>query len=834
MSYAAIAYIIPQYEDHPNEWLKAYEPATTTPKLLATDSTGATTLAKAELDINGFPQTVGTVRFIPFIDGAYDLWLFATEADADSNNTGNAVKMADNITSPPVAGSGTTAIQELTVATMTANTNKPYEVGDVVQTAEFSTGNGGGGTYDVVLTSSVTPNTYNIIIGVADPLIAVVLRGVPNLQQIGWDQSGGLDNYNTIKFYMDNDFSVIQYDQIYTLEYICAQWIAGNRFPLAFYGDSTTDGATTVDHVSSVINGDEADFTSTITINDSPNSYPNKTEDWLNLIVLNNRANIYNAGFDSMSLSNNFGNKAFHRVFFGSAGGLNNVDYSDVKAIAISWGTSDSINLDNITTILDSYEWKLELLIVECFERGIQPIINNPVLNFQRTGTLDNGRQNDQSISIIESINKRLVKKYNLEVLSLREPLESFAEFADSQNGDLAEVIAPDGVHPNDKGHTTIASWMASKIHPLVKTLKKDVEYRFTAGNPYPMTLGTVAGTDIWQSVDNTLLISNTSFFYQFDPVANNDFMYRFFVYCEQPMDLTYDCYSNANDQKVDDQKVDDQIAKVDITNLAEVQSRFGRLFADNQGTGFSSFAGSHQLVARLKLGLNQINVAAPEDATFTQQNLGYLRVEPRDESSKVADTVASGFVTFEMLVPHKDIKIVSSAPENSTVWSSEEFKRSEYHYTKNGESTIIHFTINTLHDREIAWNGNKTFLKYDSYNLLKFSGTAIELYRVNPTSDVDFTPVETLIGTATANIDVSTVTAFEDYYITINHALANTDVIIQRLRNSTGATSTLGTINLVTQATQPFAGGYGFGANKSATDGLPLIIKNISVEFAS
>ena len=200
MSYAAIAYIIPQYEDHPNEWLKAYEPATTTPKLLATDSTGATTLAKAELDINGFPQTVGTVRFIPFIDGAYDLWLFATEADADSNNTGNAVKMADNITSPPVAGSGTTAIQELTVATMTANTNKPYEVGDVVQTAEFSTGNGGGGTYDVVLTSSVTPNTQDVIIGVSDPLISFVLRFEHesiNIRQIG-SESGDADHSSII------------------------------------------------------------------------------------------------------------------------------------------------------------------------------------------------------------------------------------------------------------------------------------------------------------------------------------------------------------------------------------------------------------------------------------------------------------------------------------------------------------------------------------------------------------------------------------------------------------------------------------------------------------
>lgn len=49
-------------------------------------------------------------------------------------------------------------------------------VGDTIQTAEFSTGNGGGATYSTVLTSGVTPNTFDIIVGVSDPLISFVLR----------------------------------------------------------------------------------------------------------------------------------------------------------------------------------------------------------------------------------------------------------------------------------------------------------------------------------------------------------------------------------------------------------------------------------------------------------------------------------------------------------------------------------------------------------------------------------------------------------------------------------------------------------------------------------
>lgn len=702
--------------------------------------------------------------------------------------------------------------------------------GSVINVKERKLDVGGGFDADVVLTSGVTPNTYEIVVCVGFPSLSIVIRDIKNVRQLGWDETGGLDNYNAMAHFVNTlGAATNTFDTIYTLNYFTTQWLAGEKFPLAFYGDSTTDGATTTGHVASFITGDEANFSSPITINNSPNSYPNKTDDWLNFMITSANLAIYNAGFDSMSLSNNFGNKAFHRVFYGFAGGLNNVDFSDVKGIALSWGTSDSINLDDIDTILDSYEWKMELLIVECFERGVQPFINDPVLNFQRTGSLVNGRQNDQSISIIESINQRLRVKYNIEHLSLRKPLENYAEKAYLQEKDFTEVLSADGVHPNDQGHTTIASWMTASLHPLVKRFSKEEEYRFTAGNPYPITLAATAGTDIWRVVDNTTLISRTSFFYRFDPVVNNEFMYRFFIFCEEPMDLTYNCHSLGNDQKIDD-----RIAKIEVTNFSNVSSRKGRFFSDNQGTGFPLFSGSHQLVARLKVGLNQINVTAPEDATYTQQDLGYLRVEPRDQASFISETIASGFATFELKTNHEDIKYIDSAPANSLIWSSSEFKRSEYHYTKNGESSKIHFTINTLHNREIAWNGNRTFLDYDCYNLLKFSGTSIELYRVNPTSNVDFTPVETLIGSATANVDLSTITDFEDYYITINHDLANTTIIIQRLRNSTGATSTLGTINLVTQATQPFAGGYSVGANKSATDGIPMLIKDISFDFVS
>jgi len=86
-----------------------------------------------------------------------------------------------------------------TTATMTALSG--LSVGDVVQTAEYSSGNGGGGVYDVVLTSSVTPNTYNIIIGVTDATLSFVLRtdGLVNVKQFGATGDGTTDDSSSIR-----------------------------------------------------------------------------------------------------------------------------------------------------------------------------------------------------------------------------------------------------------------------------------------------------------------------------------------------------------------------------------------------------------------------------------------------------------------------------------------------------------------------------------------------------------------------------------------------------------------------------------------------------------
>ena len=98
MSKSSIAYSNLQYENYAGWYLKAYEPTTTFPKEMYTSSTGFVSFTKIQLNVDGFPESTGGAKIIPFIDGHYDLWLFPTAKEADQNDTANAIRMAVNIT----------------------------------------------------------------------------------------------------------------------------------------------------------------------------------------------------------------------------------------------------------------------------------------------------------------------------------------------------------------------------------------------------------------------------------------------------------------------------------------------------------------------------------------------------------------------------------------------------------------------------------------------------------------------------------------------------------------------------------------------------------------
>jgi hypothetical protein len=189
MAYSPIAFIAPNYSDYGTYWLKAYLPGSTTPKLLAIESTGTTTFAKLQLNVDGFFKSAGGALIIPHVEGAYDGYLFQTEAEADANNTAGAVRLADNIT-PLVDGElrsdladGAADIGKLNPVLLSAVVSDTALIVGMVRVISDRA----NGVFDVVLASSVTANTFNIIACTGVNTLALVLRddATVNIKQFG-------------------------------------------------------------------------------------------------------------------------------------------------------------------------------------------------------------------------------------------------------------------------------------------------------------------------------------------------------------------------------------------------------------------------------------------------------------------------------------------------------------------------------------------------------------------------------------------------------------------------------------------------------------------------
>ena len=144
MAFSPIAFTIPEYDRtlYANHWLKAYEPGTTMPKPMAIDSAGSSQASRFELNSQGFPITSGDALVIPHIEGNYDLWLFPTSAEADANDTSNALQFADNISTTGGSIASVTNINFATVADMAASST--LAIGNFVSIESYTATNNSG------------------------------------------------------------------------------------------------------------------------------------------------------------------------------------------------------------------------------------------------------------------------------------------------------------------------------------------------------------------------------------------------------------------------------------------------------------------------------------------------------------------------------------------------------------------------------------------------------------------------------------------------------------------------------------------------------------------
>jgi len=90
MAWQPVAGLVPQFQKSNGDlasgfYLKFFADGTSDAINMATDSTGGTLLAKAQLNSSGYPITAASAVFIPHIDQTFKISLFPTEADADAN-----------------------------------------------------------------------------------------------------------------------------------------------------------------------------------------------------------------------------------------------------------------------------------------------------------------------------------------------------------------------------------------------------------------------------------------------------------------------------------------------------------------------------------------------------------------------------------------------------------------------------------------------------------------------------------------------------------------------------------------------------------------------------
>lgn len=140
-------------------YLKGYLAGTTTALSMAIDSTGATTLAKCQINSAGYPINGSSAVFIPHFDRDYKLALYTNSTDADANTTGNAVWVVDNLS---FNDAGSQWLVNSHVLTRLTNTTFELSSGDGDQTAEYHPGRRIKLTDSATLYGTITKSDYNV------------------------------------------------------------------------------------------------------------------------------------------------------------------------------------------------------------------------------------------------------------------------------------------------------------------------------------------------------------------------------------------------------------------------------------------------------------------------------------------------------------------------------------------------------------------------------------------------------------------------------------------------------------------------------------------------
>ncbi|PMN68420.1 phage tail protein [Enterovibrio norvegicus] len=254
-----------------------------------------------------------------------------------------------------------------------------------------------------------------------------------------------------------------------------ARWAAGEKAPICFFGDSTTDGRiTTIDGVALAskwnidrLIGNEVPDGLVYDHDDTevPNAYPNVMQRILREFHGNDLIRVYNAGYRGKQAQDGWAVKNVYNAVYG------NSSYSDLEWIGIMFGLNDSHNqsagqLERRTYIEN------QALILDAFARGVQPALMScpPSNNTAESG--DYG-QNREVSELIDQVKRRLANEYGIEFIDINQAIKHWIY----NNGDKVcfATASSDGLHLNDLGHLKKAEFLFKTAQQEnVPTLRED------------------------------------------------------------------------------------------------------------------------------------------------------------------------------------------------------------------------------------------------------------------------------------------------------------------------------------------------------------------------
>lgn len=251
---------------------------------------------------------------------------------------------------------------------------------------------------------------------------------------------------------------------IHTFNDAWTEWLAGNKFPVAFFGDSTVDGSNTTGWVRNTLGTD----------NLSPNAFSRRLEELLREATGNANMRIYNAGFSGQTakwaetvLDQEFGE--------GSA-------YSDVHMIGIGFGINDRLGYENEKAYREGFKRSVTNMIHWCFAKGIQPFLMTaqaviePGVLTQYAGTYPM-RTSEHIETVANEVKRELAAEYGLQLVDLTRYTERFLQYSSVS----VKQIISDKLHFGDIGHQYEAEVLFAHFSPRTIVVDGDAKIDYSS-----------------------------------------------------------------------------------------------------------------------------------------------------------------------------------------------------------------------------------------------------------------------------------------------------------------------------------------------------------------